>query len=379
MKKSRLYFLIAVLSIIIFFCSAAICNRCSMLPAESTEETAEETAIDENVEENISDEETTTTKETTATSSTEAEEGDNSDDQEDDTDENAAPVIDKITFSAEDSGIFFDADRADPELLQNVPPLMRLEVNIEASDSNGDNLAYSVSDSLGNNFEVRKINNNKAAVNFSAPEGAGEYTIDIRVTDGKGGQADYNLDMNIVIVEVEAEAERIAVNKYPYALLSGSIVKDTAIILASDSSGVPSVFFGDTASNKQAKGYFSFDLMDLFGRTIIDASINCPRLERLGNPNFAENIDIKAFNIGPSLDYGDFAVGGVHLRTLGTNSGSIAISGDTLKNELQRIISAGSGNYFQIKIGLSSAVNANSTADGFNIYLSDMELRITYQ
>jgi len=379
MKRSRLYLFVAILCIAVIFATAAICNRCSIIPTESSLE-ATETTIDETTTKKTGS--PTTTKKETSESQDSTEETEESEEAADDeSDDNSAPVIDEVSFSSEGSGIFFDAmNPATSEILQNVPPLAAIELSIGASDPDEDDLNYFVSDSLGNNFEVNKLNNYEAEASLSFPADIGPYVINILVTDDEGGQASF--DMNTQVIDLEEEPDLVATRTaqaFPYAALSGSIVKDTAINLASDASGTPVVYFGDSGSNKQVKGFFSFDISALHGKTILNAFINCPSMERIGNPTFAEYIDVKADDLGSSIDYGDFAVGGVFIKRFATSSSSITIDGDALKNAIQNIADTGSSNYLQIKVGLSSSASANSQADGFNVYLSNMELLIDYE
>jgi len=138
------------------------------------------------------------------------------------------------------------------------------------------------------------------------------------------------------------------------------------------------LFFGDSYEDESAKGYLSFDIRELHGKTVQDAEINFIELDKINNPEFAAYIDVKAFNYGNTLDSDDFAFGGVSLARIPTSSTSYTISGDTLKNELQKILNSAETDYFQVKLGLSSKTNNDGTEDFLGFSLDDAWLYVIY-
>ena len=138
------------------------------------------------------------------------------------------------------------------------------------------------------------------------------------------------------------------------------------------------LFFGDSYEDESAKGYLSFDIRELHGKTVQDAEINFIELDKINNPEFAAYIDVKAFNYGNTLDSDDFAFGGVSLARIPTSSTHYTISGDTLKNELQKILNSAETDYFQVKLGLSSKTNNDGTEDFLGFSLDDAWLYVIY-
>jgi hypothetical protein len=150
-------------------------------------------------------------------------------------------------------------------------------------------------------------------------------------------------------------------------LLQGEIFPGTAMAIR----------IGDYDDKKQFKGYLSFNIEALHGKTIQDAEITFLDLRRYNNPGFAPYLDVKAFNYG-TLDGSDFAVGGTTLARIPTSSASYTITGDTLKNEVQKILNSADNDYFQLKLGLSSASDNDTASDCFFIQFSEAGLSISY-
>jgi len=171
-----------------------------------------------------------------------------------------------------------------------------------------------------------------------------------------------------------APSEEISI--FPDADLSG-LVSETGTVRPASSMG-NQIVFGDSDEGDSAKGYLSFNIRELHGKTVQDAEINFSELEKINNPEFAAYIDVKAFNYGNTLDSDDFAFGGVSLARIPTSSTHYTISGDTLKNELQKILNSSETDYFQIKLGLSSKTNNDGMADLFGFSLGAAKLYISY-
>ena len=134
------------------------------------------------------------------------------------------------------------------------------------------------------------------------------------------------------------------------------------------------VFMGDTTSDIQEKGYLSFDISGLHGKTVQDAEINFTSIESWGNPeSFASSIIVKVYNY-VRLDASDFAVGGEYLASIPISATSYTISGNTLKNELQDVLDNEVRDYFQLKLGLNAATNNNGIGDDIRINCNEAVL-----
>jgi len=177
------------------------------------------------------------------------------------------------------------------------------------------------------------------------------------------------------IEEYEVPPDEI-ISIFPDADLSGSVWKTGPVNICSITNDP--IIVWDSDENVQVKGFLSFDIRELHGKTAHDAEIIFKELYKVNNPEFAEYIDVKAVNYGNTLDSDDFEFGGVRIGRIPTSSSHYTISGETLKNELQKVFDSAETDYFQIKLGLSSKTNNDGIMDGFNISLEDVWLYIFY-
>jgi len=142
------------------------------------------------------------------------------------------------------------------------------------------------------------------------------------------------------------------------------------------------IIVGDDDSNRQYKGYLTFSLVgiaevapdDITGAQIVFNVVN-----RSGDPQtVGEFVDLKVFDYGPTLDAGDFAVGGNRFMMIGTGSFT---SGSTAQGSLVsqlRSIRAAGGTTLKIKIGLDTATNSNNAWDMFQFNPGNVELVVDY-
>jgi len=151
--------------------------------------------------------------------------------------------------------------------------------------------------------------------------------------------------------------------------LSGYIVKDGPVTTRV-------VMVGDTVSNKEAKGYISFDISELLDTPVVSAELKISNIIAAVDPTFADQLNIKVYNYGDSLDSSDFAVGGDSLASIPTAGlTSINISSNNLIDLINKSITAGT-NYFQLKLGLSTPTDNDNTADLFGINLDNVTLTV---
>lgn len=272
MKKGKLFILIAILTMVTLFGAAAICNQCSVLTPESTEEVTEETVSEEN--ESV---EATTEK----------------DNKED-------------TSATEEETIETEEVAEETETIET---------------------------------EATEVEETEA-----------EVTEEEIIGEGSGEAVVFTPDVNK--------------NLSGYVISDGSVLTRTVLI-------------GDSVSNKDIKGYISFDISELLNSPIVSAELKISNITAAVDPTFAEQLNIKVYDYGDSLDAGDFAVGGDLLTSI-TTAGltSINISGDNLKNLIKKSVEAGK-NYFQLKMGLSTATDNDNTADLFAINLDNAKLTVT--
>lgn len=174
--------------------------------------------------------------------------------------------------------------------------------------------------------------------------------------------------------EPEPEEEEAAISATPY--ISGYIFYGYGeyTIRSTDF-----VRIGDTNIDTQMKGYLSFDISGLHGKTVQDASIDFEYIQRENHPeDFASAIVVKVYNY-VRLDRTDFTrVGGVHLVDIPILDTSYTISGDTLINELQDVLDNEVRDYFQLKLFLDGEGSDNERLDNNWINCDDAILTINY-
>jgi len=125
----------------------------------------------------------------------------------------------------------------------------------------------------------------------------------------------------------------------------------------------PRVGAGDDETNKQVKGFISWDIRELHGVEVIDAEILFTSLRIINWPQgIGDNLVVKELSYGSTIDGSDYAVGGTFLANIPLSSSSYTISNSTLINKLQEALDSGR-NYFQIKIGLDGTVLSDHLAD----------------
>ena len=351
MRKNKLFILSSVLVIISLFATAAACNLCGV-PIEIGETTEEGYSVSQREP-----------RDTIQMSrNTEAASEDNN-----------PPVIKEIELMGMDiefaaSEGYFD------ELPAPEAEGSELTITIEASDEDGDELTYSAYDSLGTSFAVDKIDNNNAEFIWILPVIGGSYTLTIEVSDRRGGTDSYSIDMNFI--EPASDTGAVGPSEGAASIVAeqcGTVFENDRVMIND------SMAAGDTDDNLQMKGFLGFNISRFHGKTVQEAEINLSHLAHAQFPElFASLLVVKVYDFGDSFDASDFAPGGVTIANIPINSASYVISGDILKNELQRVLEDSSRDYFQIKLGLDAESNDNDDADYIYIYNYEAALFISY-
>ena len=432
MKKSKFYVLLSLLITILLFSVAALCNWCGIAtPAttDTTTETAtEKTDVGES-KESASDETTDKTEETTdQTEETSATE-DTSDYEaptikleiyEGPTYVPAGDICwvrvkavvtgkpaPTVKFSKDDSGgvwgtkkVQVNIHRGEPYTLTataknsegedtatlaltwgcNSNPVINditlssativinktYDVTASATDPDGDSLTYKWTVSGG------AINNDAAnPMKWTTPNAAGDYTIQVKVTDGKGGEATKSKTVSVG-ASIEANVD-INVD----TSISGYIVVDWGAY-----PGGPSIFVGDYTNDKQMKAYLSFNISgisSLADVTIKDASLSMPVDGIVQHPELMPNVHVKVFDYGSSLELADQGAGGNFVKIFPTSNpmASFDFSSPELVAALQNAVNA-DNQRFQLKISLEG-INSNGIADYYRFTLGIIVLHIKYE
>ena len=110
-------------------------------------------------------------------------------------DNNNTPSIDSIEISGINVELMKSQGYFD-NLPSELPEGAAIVIDVKASDEDGDELNYRFYDSLGTDFNVKKIDNNHAEITWIVPLHTGGYTLTLEVSDGRGGTDSYSVDMN---------------------------------------------------------------------------------------------------------------------------------------------------------------------------------------
>jgi hypothetical protein len=133
-----------------------------------------------------------------------------------------------------------------------------------ASDPDGDVIRYSWSASGGS---ITGVGNK---VTWIAPSKGGEYTITVIVSDGKGGETQGNVMVNV-------SAAMKTINITPIAQETGSVRsdgdRDNSRTLA-----------GDDANDLGYRAFWSYDVFSLAGKTIQNATLKFTTRSIVGDP-----------------------------------------------------------------------------------------------
>jgi hypothetical protein len=380
MKNKHLYLFFAVFSIICIFTLAASCNMCGLTIAKETEEEAAEELAESAEEESSSLVSETQSGDSQSDIQTQDQSGNEEVADADTQDENNHDPI--ITNVAADDVELDLSDEFRILVGENADFLVRAE------DQDDDELAYFISDSNGNNMETERVDNNTVRFGWVAPSDPGLYEIYIEVSDGNGGDdsATVRVTVNPWGVaggddeEDEGEAgPSLSVRGFgANASISGQVNEDGVVFISSDSSGAPSIYVGDTATDLQVRGFISFDVSGISGKNVQGAWLTI-RGSRTGNPtSLSREMRIGSIDFGNSLNGTDYGVSSNTLTSFfPLDETDFSFTNEELRNAVQSILTAGRQN-FQIKMAVDSVSN-NHVPDGFTFYLSDIALEVEYE
>ena len=436
MKRNKLYTLLSIVILICLFGIAAICNQCAADTVEDVESTEEETeaATEEAVEEEggetpESEEEETVEEEPAEEESAEEEAVE---EEEEENIEKEAPTITievyegpiyssaddvcyyrikaivtgnptpTVSFSKDDSGGAWGSKKAQvnlsdptetytltatttnsegsatdsmalswgcpitnnpPEISEitiipgNYAPGIEYPIPVVASDPDGDNLSYKWSVTGGS---ILDDTSNPMKWTTFAP---GDYEVTVIVEDGKGG--------------TDTKTETVSFGSLPISSLSksewGHIIKDDSICRNSTCK----IMVGDYINNKPFRGFVSFDISGLAGRTVYDVILVFGNPTQKGDPaSIISQISLEIVDWGSdNLELEDYFILGTSLGNF-TNPNFFCPAG-SVANKLQDAINSGKDR-FQLRISNPGLLtNNNNTTDAWSYPVDNIKLNVS--
>ena len=360
MRRNTLNIIFAIITALSFFITAATCSFCGMQPGASS---SDETKIDiEDAKEEATSEDT---KDITS-EETVAEETNEDTTQTDNEDSgNSRPTISlEISegpfYSAADDVCYW---RVKANFAGNPTP----KITWSADYSNG---------TLGK--DIAQVNltrdNPTYTLTATATNSEGSANDSIALSWGcDGEETEEGSEESIATAEFIGRETTIQAD----SLLSGYIIDGESIIRSIGGMA------GDYRTNKQIKGYLSFDISELEGVDVFGAELHMDNLMIYGNPAaISPSLNFKVYDYGDSLDFGDFAVGGTNIHTFNISSVEIGDNlvlkdNEALVNTLQGAINNGK-HWYQLKFGLLGTVSNNDEEDIIVFDLSTAKLKINY-
>jgi hypothetical protein len=350
MKKNKISILIALLTVVIFFSVAAICNQCGITP--TTTDTTVKVDVDKTSAEETATESEATDKETSTVETTDKETTEEATDATEPVEKEAPTISLAIVYGPEyqaADGVCFYRIKA------TVTGKPKPTISFSKDDSNhswGVDVAQVNLSDPGNTYDLTA----------TATNSEGSDTDSITITWGCATPGPAEEDVTIV-----ADSSK-----------SGYIVGNNGAYPGN------LVYVGDGGNDAPVKGYLTFDISDisdLDNVTINDVSIQISGVTFIGEPwNAGPGMDIKVFYFGNNLDYpDDFVVGGALVKQFATSNSldDLDFSGSDLKNELQKAVDDGK-NLFQLKFGLNG-VSTNAYGDVYKFIPSNSKITIVYE
>jgi hypothetical protein len=392
MRKNKLYLILAIITSLTLFTTAAICNQCQGQAEEKTSE-REEAYAEEKMEEEIAEEESIEEEATEEEEQSSQQEGQaeaptielqiyegptylSGDDvcyylikaivtgspapdiEFSKDDSNGALLPKKVQINLNDPSETYTLTTIATNLegtatdsitlnwgcpIPNNPPELseitlmgnhyigfEYTISAAATDLDGDSITYNWSVDGGS------LNNpNANPVKWTMPNTAGNYNITVTVDDGNGGQ-----DEKTETVEVLA----MPCVRLPLQIWEGGAIEEGTFPIVYGYAVV-----GDSVQDRTYRGFLSFDISSLAGKEVTSAEMKFEQFHISGDPySIIEKIWVEAVYWGTGLiELEDYYLQGVTLG--GYNIPTFTCSSNELRDALNQAIDDGHDR-FQIRL-----------------------------
>jgi len=353
MKKKKIYIILSILTTLVLFTTAALCNWCAVQPREElvseTEEEPTEEEITEEVEEAAEEEST-------------GEEGGEIGEATEEEPEEEEPTEEASTEEAA-------GESAEEELS---PPTIDLEIYYGPDFSPYDAVCYY-------RIEAEVTGNPTPEVEFSKDDSFGAwgerkcqvnlestsetYTLTATATNSEGTATDsiiISWECTESFEEAEAgdgeeEGEEEEVEELEIGdmgrFFEGGILPSFPVmvihpfnigyIIERDGVNTTDFIIGDSVNNQRVIGYIGFDWRDFEGKEIEHVVLRFETYKVHGNPaeiDILERVELKACQYLPTLEYDDYGCEGLSFDSHNFNQDTVDISSELLTQVLKSFI-----------------------------------------
>jgi hypothetical protein len=211
-------------------------------------------------------------------------------------------------------------------------------------------------------------NNSTNPVKWTMPNTEGDYQIKVEVDDGRGGS-----DSRTETVEVSPMlGPPIAAMEVPIVVMEGGRVRQDENIWVGNSYMV-----GDTSINLAIRGYVSFDITGLSGATVESAELSVNHIVTAGNCDSFRPLWVVSVNWEPGhIMTGDFNLTGDPIDNFST--ASFSTDTDKLRIYLQNAIDSGRDRFQLMFLFTGMLSDGDNFADYWGYNSSGIKLDVTY-
>ena len=208
------------------------------------------------------------------------------------------------------------------------------------------------------------------SVNLTAPATPGDYTSYWKIRNAAG------VLFAQFYVQVKVQNTVTVTPPTAQVILNAVSGESGTVYEAAAAQGIPStILAGDTSSNFIARGYMSFDISSLTGKTITSASLNLSSCSQAQNPfTSLSGIWVGELQYPLPLDQSDYDLSGTGVQLLNGMPGSSI----DVKSFVQARITEGKAR-FQIRLHPAGPSDSDGQADYISCNAGSVTLTIVYQ